>query len=99
MEGAELAAIQRIITGEQTMTIYKPIATEADQAAQLAVDLINGKTPSDTTTYQNVKSYIFDPIVVTKDKVESTVVKDGFYTAAQICTAQFASACTALGIK
>lgn len=98
-QDAELAAIQRIITSEQAMTIYKPIATEADKAAELAVALINGTAPSDTTTFQSVKSYIFDPIVVTKGKVESTVIKDGFYTAAQICTSQYTSACTAAGIK
>lgn len=28
-----------------------------------------------------------------------TVVKDGFYTVAQICTAQYAVACTAANIK
>lgn len=98
-QDAELAAIQRIVSGGQAMTIYKPIKIEANKAAQLAVDLINGKSPSDTSDFQGVKSYIFDPIVVTKDKVASTVVADGFYTAAQICTSQYAAACATLGIK
>lgn len=98
-QDAELAAIQRIVAGAQAMTIYKPIKIEANKAASLAVDLANGKTPSDTKDFQGVKSYIFDPIVVTKDKVASTVVSDGFYTAAQICTAQYAAACAAVGVK
>ena len=38
-EGAEVSAIQRILNGAQTMTVYKPVAPEAGNAARLAVDL------------------------------------------------------------
>jgi D-xylose transport system substrate-binding protein len=41
-QDAELAAVQRILTGEQYMTVYKAIKPEAEQAAELAVDLVNG---------------------------------------------------------
>ena len=41
---------------------------------------------------------ILTPVAVTKDNVDSTVVKDGFWTPAQICTRAFASACKAAGI-
>jgi D-xylose transport system substrate-binding protein len=36
---------------------------------------------------------------VTKSNVKDTVIKDGFHTAAEICTAAYASFCTALGIS
>jgi D-xylose transport system substrate-binding protein len=36
---------------------------------------------------------------VTVANVKDTVIKDGFYTAAQICTPQFAAACQAAGIS
>lgn len=98
-QDAELAAIQRIVAGEQEMTIYKPIKTEADKAAEVAVDLANGKEPADTKDFEGVKSFIFEPIVVTKDNVKDTIVKDAFYSASEICTAEFEQACAAAGIK
>ncbi|MBF4163278.1 substrate-binding domain-containing protein [Nocardioides sp. CBS4Y-1] len=105
-QDAEIAAIQRILTGEQAMTIYKPIPIEADTAAEVAVDLAQGNdvpTTSDTgidqSTYQDVKSFIFTPIVVTKDNVADTVIKDGFYSASDICTGDYADACQAAGIS
>jgi ABC-type xylose transport system substrate-binding protein len=45
-QDAELAAIQRIVAGQQAMTIYKPIPIEAEKAAELAVALVNGDKPS-----------------------------------------------------
>jgi D-xylose transport system substrate-binding protein len=45
-----------------------------------------------------VPSVILTPVAVTKANVASTVVKDGFWTPAQICTHAFASACKAAGI-
>jgi D-xylose transport system substrate-binding protein len=98
-QDAELAAIQRIIAGEQHMTIYKPIKVEADKAAETAVNLVNGDDVTGTTDFQGVKSFIFDPVVVTKDNVKDTVVADGFYQADDICTADFADACKDAGLS
>ena len=50
-QDAEIAAIQRIVAGEQAMTVYKPIPIEAETAAEVAVDLptaTRSATPSDT---------------------------------------------------
>src|SRR5829696_4427448 len=44
-QDAELAGIQRILAGEQHMTVYKAIKPEADAAAQLAVALVRGEQP------------------------------------------------------
>ncbi|GGO84285.1 solute-binding protein [Nocardioides phosphati] len=98
-QDAELAAIQRIVAGQQAMTIYKPIKIEAEKAAELAVSLAKGEKPSDTEDFEGVASYIFDPVVVQKDNVKDTVVKDGFYSVSDICTAQYADACSAAGLK
>jgi D-xylose transport system substrate-binding protein len=98
-QDAELAAIQRIVAGQQAMTIYKPIKIEAEKAAELAVALVKGDKPSDTEDFDGVASYIFDPVVVQKDNVKDTVVKDGFYSAADICTTEYAAACSAAGLK
>lgn len=102
-QDAELAAIQHIIEGTQYMTVYKPYPIEAETAAEVAVDLANGSDvgkvgETDLTEFQGVPAYIFDPIVVTKDNVADTVVKDGLYSASDICTSAYASACSAAGL-
>ena len=49
-QDAELAAIQRIVAGEQYMTVYKAIEPEAQKAAELACDLATGTSvPSSMT--------------------------------------------------
>lgn len=103
-QDAELAAIQRIVAGEQFMTVYKAIKLQAEASATAAVALANGEAvPNATSTVNNgkidVPSILLDPVAVSVDNVETTVVADGFYTADQICTADFADACTAAGIK
>ena len=36
---------------------------------------------------------------MTKDNINDTVIADGFYTVEDICTAEYADACTELGIS
>ncbi|MCB0882969.1 MAG: sugar ABC transporter substrate-binding protein [Thermoleophilia bacterium] len=103
-QDAELAAIQRIISGEQYMTVYKAIKTEAESAAEAAVAMADGKDPENATGTVNngkadIPSILLTPVAVTKDNVADTVIKDGFYTKDQICTGKFAAACDAAGIK
>jgi D-xylose transport system substrate-binding protein len=106
-QDAELAAIQRILTGEQYMTVYKAIKPEAEAAAQLAYDLLGKmQVPASMTagnTVNNgkidVPSVLLTPVAVTKDNIKDTIVADGFWTAAQICTADYASDCQAAGLQ
>ena len=105
-QDADLAGVQRILIGQQYMTVYKAIKTEAQDAARLAVALVKGnKVPSGLVNQQTdngqkrVPSVILTPVAVTKDKIEGTIVKDGFWTPAQICTAKYAAACRQLGIR
>ncbi len=98
-QDAELAAIQRIVAGEQHMTIDKPYPVEANKAGEVAVAIANGDDVTGTTDFQGVKSFIFDPLVVTQDKVMDTVVADKLYTVADICTSQYADACSKAGIS
>jgi D-xylose transport system substrate-binding protein len=105
-QDAELTAIQRILAGFQSSTIYKAYKPEADAAAEIAVDLLNGKpitSVADTTktsgSGNKVPAKLLVPVSVTKANIEDTIVKDKMYTVAQICTADFASACTANGVQ
>ncbi len=87
-QDAELSALTRLVMGTQTMTVYKPIAREAEAAAEAAVSLAQGKAASTNGTYSNggksVPAILFDPVVVTKDNIRQTVIKDGFQTVDEI---------------
>ena len=106
-QDAELAGIQRIVAGEQYMTVYKAIKPEAEGAATLAYDLATGKSvPSSMTSgnkvnngSKDVPSVLLTPVSVTKDNIKDTVVKDGYWSTTDICTAQYADACKAAGLS
>jgi D-xylose transport system substrate-binding protein len=106
-QDAELSAIQRILTGEQYMTVYKAIKLEADAAAQLAVDLVNNTpVPADMTQSKvtnngkvDVPSVLLTPVDVFQNNIKDTVVKDAYWTAQQICTAQYSTACQMAGLN
>ena len=101
-----LAAIQEILAGEQYMTVYKAIIPEAEAAATLAVALgrgedppanvINGKTDNNK---KQVPSVLLTPVAVTKDNVQDTIVKDGFWKVNEICAGEYKTACDESGIK
>src|SRR5579872_6715151 len=98
-----------ILEGYQCGSVYKAVYKEAQDSVALATILLAGQTaPSSLlngTTVDPADSSITEPaslltpVWVTKANIESTVVKDGFDTAAQICTIAGASACSAAGIK
>jgi D-xylose transport system substrate-binding protein len=103
-QDAELAGIQRIVVGDQYMTVFKAYTPEATQAAQLAVALLNGETSSDLVNRQidngmkEVPSVILTPVAVKQDNIADTVVRDGLYTVDQICTPAYADACRRIGL-
>jgi D-xylose transport system substrate-binding protein len=102
-QDAEKAAIQRILTGEQYMTVYKAIKPQAEAAAEYAVQLAKGQSLSTDTTVNNgskdVPSKLLDPKAVTKENLKDTIFADKFYTAADVCTGEFAAACKTAGIE
>jgi len=81
-QDADLAAVICIAQGTQTMTVYKPIVNEAVRAAEEAVRLAKGeKTHADGTISNGkikVPTIMLKPVLVTKDNIKTTVVKDGF---------------------
>lgn len=81
-QDAELAALQRIVKGTQTMTVYKPISRLAPAAVEAAIALAKKEKLNTTRTVNNgridVPSILIDPIPVDKNNIEETVIKDGF---------------------
>ncbi|MEU9987200.1 substrate-binding domain-containing protein [Streptomyces sp. NPDC048045] len=105
-QDAELAGVQRIVTGDQYMSVYKPYAPEAAAAAEMAVDLAQGKALDavakdkvDSPTTKQVPSVLVPVTALTKDNIKDTVIKDGVYTISDICTSQYKAACDKIGLK
>jgi D-xylose transport system substrate-binding protein len=48
---------------------------------------------------QTAPSNLITPIVLTKDNIKTTVVADGLYSVAQICTPDYAAACKSAGLE
>lgn len=98
-QDAELAGIQRIVAGDQFMTIYKDIRVEAELAAEIADKLARGEPVTGQTTIDGTPATLLTAVAVTRDLILETVVADGVYTIEEICTAEYALACTAAGIR
>ena len=81
-QDADLAALQRIVAGKQAMTVYKPVHLLARRAAEAAVSLARGeKVPSDGAVNNgkiDVPSILLQPVVVDKNNLLDTVIKDGY---------------------
>ena len=100
--------LKAILTGDQYMTVYKPIKQEAEAAAKLAAALAKGDKGAadalatgvvhDPTGNRDVKSALKEPQLITKADVKN-VVADGFVKASDICSGALAAVCTQLGIS
>jgi D-xylose transport system substrate-binding protein len=87
-QDADLSAIVRILMGTQTMTLYKPITPQAQAAAEAAVSLAKGEPVKTNGEFRSgtirMPAIYFYPVVVTKDNVKETVIKDGFQKVKEI---------------
>lgn len=87
-QDADLSACQRIVEGTQTMTVYKPIEKLADLTAVTAMKLARGEPLETKETINNGKYNIpyfaLEPIAVTKENIDETVIKDGFHMHSEI---------------
>jgi D-xylose transport system substrate-binding protein len=104
-QDSTVAGLQRILAGQQYMTIYKAIPPQAKLAAEFAIALAAGEElPADKVTEEidngktEVPSAILEPVAVTKDNIKDTVVKDGFVEASELCTGPYAADCKEVGI-
>jgi len=98
-QDAELSAIQRIVMGDQYMTVYKAIRQQAELAAEVAVALLRGEEVAAPLTIDGIPSTLLNPVAVTVENISDTVVADGFWSVEDICTPAYAAACAAAGIR
>ena len=87
-QDAQKDAIQRIVKGTQTMTVYKPIQPLAYGAVDAAVKLAKHETVDAPTKINNgkkdVPAILLEPVVVDKSNVDATVIKDGYHKREEI---------------
>lgn len=102
----DLAAIQRIVAGEQWSSGYLPIPMIAEYAAKVSYGLATtGQVPAGMVTGTTNNGSIdvptvFIPVgVVDITNVKSTIIADNVWTVDQICTPEFDAACKAAGLK
>ncbi|WP_026906733.1 sugar ABC transporter substrate-binding protein [Paucisalibacillus globulus] len=87
-QDADLAAIQRIVQGTQTMTAYKPIRELAKRAAELSVELAKGETIEVDRKINNgkieVPSVLLSPVEVNINNIEDTIIADEFHSSEEV---------------
>lgn len=86
-QDAETASVQYVIDGKQSMTVFKDTRTLATDAMNMAIALIEDKTPATDSTYDNgsmtVNSKQTPVVVVTQDNVKSALIDSGYYKATE----------------
>ncbi len=84
-QDAEEASVQYIIDGKQSMTVLKDVRTLVKDAIAAAVDFLSGKTPPQTTTYNNGKIDVPaspSPIIsVDKSNLKAAIIDSGYWPA------------------
>lgn len=94
-QDAELVAVQRIVAGDQFMTVFKAFSQQARTAAELAVRLLDGQTPAATARLDGIPAMLLAPVVVNRESIRTVLVSGGVFTIPQICAEPFAQACVA----
>lgn len=89
-QDAELMATKNIISGFQTMSIYKDTRVLAEKCVKMVQAVLEGGEPeiNDTEQYNNnvivVPSYLCTPVAVDKDNYKEVIVDGGYYTEEQL---------------
>jgi D-xylose transport system substrate-binding protein len=97
---ATAQALQHILAGEQSFTVYFSIKDQATKAANLAVQVARGEKPSGLTTQVDngkkmVPGILLKPQVIRKDNIAQTVIADDFVSWEEVCVGEYESLCPA----
>ena len=83
-QDAQLDALQNVAAGKQSMTVYKPIIPLANAAVEAAVKLAKKESLTEAKPFKNdslnkeIPAILLEVIVVDKNNLMDTVIKDGF---------------------
>jgi putative multiple sugar transport system substrate-binding protein len=86
-QDAEIASVQYIIDGKQSMTVLKDVRTLVADAIAAAVAYLEGGTPEETTTYNNgvIDVPAKPSVVITVDQsnVQEAIIDSGYWDASE----------------
>ena len=83
-QDAQKDALQHIAEGKQTMTVYKPIIPLANAALEAAIKLAKKEPLTEAKPFKNdtlgkdIPAILLEIMVVDKDNLMTTVIKDGY---------------------
>jgi D-xylose transport system substrate-binding protein len=90
-QDATSQGVQNIISGWQTMTVWKDTRLSATNTAQAAVALAKGQTPKTTGKSNGVPAYIFKPVSITKSNYKQLF--NGYLKKKEVCVGAYAKFC------
>ena len=94
-QDATVQGVQNIISGWQTMTVWKDTRVLATRSAEAAIALAAGKKPKTTGTVPNkgkkLPAFIIAPVSITK--ANYTVLFKGYLKKSEVCRGKFAQYC------
>ena len=97
-QDGELAAVQRILAGDQYMTVYKATDQQARTAAEFAVRVLRGEDPRTTAVTDGVPTVLLAPRAVGAADVEHVIVDGRVYSTDEICVPAYEAACERAGL-
>ena len=95
---ATAQAVQHILAGQQSMTVYFSIKDQATKAANLAVQVARGEKPTGTDTEvdngtKKVPTIFLKPVTIRKDNIADTVIADDFVSWDDVCIGKYKEFC------
>ena len=95
---ATAGAVQHILAGEQSMTVYFSIKDQATKAANLAVQIARGEEPTGVEESvdngaKEVPTIFLKPVTIRKDNIADTVIADDFVSWDDVCVGEYEEFC------
>jgi len=95
-QDATVQGVQNIISGWQTMTVYKYVPSEANAAIAAAVALYKGKKPPANSTRPNGNkkqpTFVIPVVAITKANY-TRLFRDGFLKRSDVCSGDYKQYC------
>lgn len=89
-QDAEAASVKSIISGNQTMTVFKNTQKLAEAAVKMVDEMVKDEEVdvNDTDTYDNgekvVPTYLLEPVVADKDNYKERLIDSGYLKESEI---------------
>lgn len=86
-QDAEMASVQYIIDGKQSMTVFKDVRTLVKDSIDMAVSILKDESPETTGAYDNKSKEVpakqTEVITVDQENVKAALIDSGYYEASE----------------